>query len=84
VDDPCRPHHSYATYAYVRGAQRCDHHAGLSRPVISAITITGIGDHLRPEWLITFTGMNEGSARSRVMGTADRALQECGIAQKPD
>jgi hypothetical protein len=25
--------------------------------VISVITITGIGDHLRPEWLITFTGM---------------------------
>jgi hypothetical protein len=21
------------------------------------ITITGIGDHLQPEWLITFTGM---------------------------
>jgi hypothetical protein len=21
------------------------------------ITITGIGDHLRPEWLITFTGI---------------------------
>jgi len=21
------------------------------------ITITGIGDHLRPEWLITITGM---------------------------
>ena len=26
-------------------------------PVISVITITGIGDHLQPEWLITFTGM---------------------------
>jgi len=25
--------------------------------VISVITITGIGDHLQPEWLITFTGM---------------------------
>jgi hypothetical protein len=26
-------------------------------PVISVITITGIGDHLRPEWPITITGM---------------------------
>jgi hypothetical protein len=26
----------------------------------------------------------EGSARSRVMGWVDRALQERGIAQKPD
>ncbi|MEN3348512.1 MAG: transporter, family, multidrug resistance protein, partial [Bradyrhizobium sp.] len=25
--------------------------------MISVITITGIGDHLQPEWLITFTGM---------------------------
>jgi hypothetical protein len=25
--------------------------------VISVITITGIGDHLQPEWLITFTGI---------------------------
>jgi hypothetical protein len=30
---------------------------GLFAPVISVITITGIGDHLRPEWPITFTGM---------------------------
>jgi hypothetical protein len=39
--------------------------------VISVITITGIGDQLRPEWPITFTGMHEGSARSRVIGTID-------------
>jgi hypothetical protein len=25
--------------------------------VIGVITITGIGDHLRPDWPITFTGM---------------------------
>jgi hypothetical protein len=25
--------------------------------VNSVITITGIGDHLQPEWLITFTGI---------------------------
>ena len=25
--------------------------------MISVITITGIGDHLRPEWPITFTGI---------------------------
>jgi hypothetical protein len=24
-----RPHHPHATYAYVGGAARCDHHAGL-------------------------------------------------------
>jgi len=33
--------------------------------VISVITITGIGDQLRPEWPITFTGIHEGSTRSR-------------------
>jgi hypothetical protein len=37
--------------------ERRDHHAGLLPPVISVITITGIGDHLQPVWLITFTGM---------------------------
>ena len=33
--------------------ERRDHLAGLLPPVISVITITGIGDHLQPEWLIT-------------------------------
>jgi hypothetical protein len=37
--------------------ERRDHHAGLLPPVISVITITGIGDHLQPVRLITFTGM---------------------------
>lgn len=35
---------------------------------VELITITGIGDHLRPEWLITFTGIRTaegGSAESR-------------------
>ena len=27
------------------------------------ITITGIGDHLRPEWLIIFTGMRSRAVR---------------------
>jgi hypothetical protein len=36
-----------------------------ARTAASVITITGTGDHLRPEWLITFTGMHEGSRRSR-------------------
>jgi hypothetical protein len=31
--------------------------------VNSVITITGIGDHLQPEWLITFTGLRT-AARS--------------------
>jgi hypothetical protein len=30
---------------------------GEIAPMISVITITGIGDHLRPEWPITITGM---------------------------
>jgi hypothetical protein len=37
--------------------ERRDHHAGPLPPVISVITITGIGDHFQPVWLITFTGM---------------------------
>jgi hypothetical protein len=37
--------------------ERRDHHAGRLPPVISVITITGIGDHFQPVWLITFTGM---------------------------
>ena len=61
-----RPHHAHATYAYVGGAARCDHHAGLLLPVISVITITGIGDHLQPEWLITFTGMRNVQGESLV------------------
>jgi len=34
------------------------------------ITITGIGDHLRPEWLIIFTGMRtQGGACRRARRT---------------
>jgi hypothetical protein len=51
------PRHANATYAYVGGAARHDHHAGLLQARDRVITITGIGDHLQPEWLITFTGM---------------------------
>jgi len=32
---------------------------GEFTPVISVITITGIGDHLQPAWLITFTGIRK-------------------------
>ena len=32
-------------------------------PVNSVITITGIGDHLQPEWLITFTGIRTAGAQ---------------------
>jgi hypothetical protein len=59
-----QPYHRHATYAYVGGVERRDHHAGLLPPVISVITITGIGDHLQPEWLITFTGMRTQRRRS--------------------
>jgi hypothetical protein len=41
-----------------------DHHARLLPPAISVITSTGIGDHLQPEWLITFTGMRSASRGS--------------------
>jgi hypothetical protein len=68
-----RPHHDHATYAYVGGVERRDRHAGLLPPVISVITITGIGDHLQPEWLITFTGMRSDRGRS-----ADTALSPGG------
>ena len=30
--------------------------------MISVITITGIGDHIQPVWLITFTGIRIGKA----------------------
>jgi hypothetical protein len=37
---------------------RRNHHARAARPAASLITITGMGDHLRPEWPITFTGLS--------------------------
>jgi hypothetical protein len=40
---------------------------GLFAPVISVITITGIGDHLRPEWPITFTEMRIRDARPKLL-----------------
>src|SRR5262249_29679544 len=38
---------------------------GELTPAISVITITGIGDHLRPEWPITITGMRTRPAPDR-------------------
>jgi hypothetical protein len=38
-------------------------------PVNSVITITGIGDHLQPEWLITFTGIRTGGELWPEVGT---------------
>jgi hypothetical protein len=40
--------------------------------VISVITITGIGDHLQPVWLITFTGMRKNRHRKRGCGAQTR------------
>jgi hypothetical protein len=40
------------------------------------ITITGIGDHLQPEWLITFTGIHEGSTRSREVVVGSGAMRD--------
>ena len=51
-----RHHPSYATCIRVDGANRCDPHADPIGRVRGVITITGIGDHLRPEWPITITG----------------------------
>src|SRR5689334_2959522 len=48
---------SYATYIRVDGENRCDPHADPIGRVRGVITITGIGDHLRPEWPITITGI---------------------------
>ena len=61
-----RHRHAHATYAYVGDAARRHHHAGRSQPVIGVITITGFGDHLQPEWLITFTGMRNTSSVARL------------------
>jgi hypothetical protein len=36
------------------------------------ITITGAGDHDPPDWLITMTGMLEGSTRSRDADNGER------------
>jgi hypothetical protein len=41
--------------------------------VISVITITGIGDHLQPVWLITFTGI-----RKLLRGWSDGEAEDIG------
>jgi hypothetical protein len=40
------------------------------------ITITGIGDHLQPEWLITFTGMR---AHQLTLTIIARAAEKFGV-----
>src|SRR6266699_694890 len=63
-----RHHPFYATCTRVDGADRCDPHAAPNRPRHGVITITGIGDHLRPEWPITITGTRNGRRRCRWRG----------------
>jgi hypothetical protein len=46
---------------------------------VELITITGIGDHLRPEWLITFTGIRKLSSNV-VDGGASGGVLEVGLA----
>src|SRR5438045_6720053 len=58
-------HPSYATCIRVDSANRCDPHADPIGRVRSVITITGIGDHLRPEWPITITGIRTRYAELR-------------------
>src|SRR5437762_9335037 len=60
-----RHHPSYATCIRVDSANRCDPHADPIGRVRSVITITGIGDHLRPEWPITITGIRTRYAELR-------------------
>jgi hypothetical protein len=55
--------------------ERRDHHAGPLPPVISVITITGIGDHFQPVWLITFTGMRTKVQQVARLLTCDRQWQ---------
>jgi hypothetical protein len=52
-------------------------HAEISTP--SAITITGIGDHLRPERPIAFTGMHTSNPALRSRELIERTS---GLAQK--
>ena len=52
-----RPQHSFAIYTHVGGRDRRDHHTPGFWFTLSVITITGIGDHLRPEYPLTFTGI---------------------------
>jgi hypothetical protein len=42
------------------------------------ITITGIGDHLRPEWPITITGMRSGDL-GQIALVEHRELEGAGI-----
>src|SRR5437868_6471140 len=49
-------HPFYATCIRVDGAARGDPSRRPNRPHHGVITISGIGDHLRPEWPITITG----------------------------
>ena len=57
--------------------------------MINVITITGIGDHLQPVWLITFTGMrsnleylfgfvtaDDGQPRFAALWTHDREAEK--------
>src|ERR1700754_189151 len=60
VDDPVlldRHQRFYATCTRVDGTDRRHPHADTNRRRGCVITIAGIGDHLRPEWLITITGI---------------------------
>jgi hypothetical protein len=43
---------------------------GELTPMISVIAITGIGDHLRPEWPITFTGIRKEIGRILITSRA--------------
>src|ERR1700740_3707905 len=65
---------SYATYLRVGDEDRCHPHAGPYGPHDGVITITGIGDHLRPEWPITITGTRSKTGASLSQCLRDRSL----------
>src|ERR1700694_1460397 len=50
------------------------------RATDGVITITGIGDHLRPEWPITITGMR---SVTRVLGTVEGLKRFVQMHQSP-
>ena len=47
-----------------------------NRRVVRVITITGIDDHLRPEWLITITGMRSRPADPGIHGNVIHLTQQ--------
>ncbi len=76
-----RHHPSYATCIRVDGADRCDPSRRPNRPRHGVITITGTGDHLRPEWPITITGTRSARKMPRLPSDAQACLPRATAAR---